>query len=368
MVNLINEIVPLTHHHAQLPNMKVFKKISLALILFLLIYAFYVVKSTGFFRSIENTFAGEIVKKVALPGAEDIFVSPLDSFALISSTTRAIFPPSEEEKGGLFLIDLNDQNYTPIPLTNSFNQPFAPHGISVLKKDSSHLVMAINHTPSGHSIEVFELIDRKLKHLKTLTDASMISPNDLVIIDEHRFYFTNDHGYTEGFGAFVEEYVGIGFGNVVYFDGTNYQTVDNRIAYANGINYDPKRALLFVASPRGFLVKVYTKKPDGTLDFIEDIPCGTGVDNIEFDEKGQLWIGCHPNLLRFSAYAKGKQKTSPSEIITIDYQSKGQYSVEQIYLEDGENMSAASVASPFGNLIFAGNVMDDQFLILKRSN
>ncbi|MBE9488738.1 MAG: hypothetical protein IMY67_00470, partial [Bacteroidetes bacterium] len=140
------------------------------------------------------------------------------------------------------------------------------------------------------------------------------------------------------------------------------------IAYANGINFDAKRNLIFVASPRKFLVKVYSRNTDGSLEFIEDIPCGTGVDNIEFDSDGNLWIGAHPNLLKFAAYAKGKEAMSPSEIIKIAYKGKNDYTVEKIFVNDGTAMSSSSVAAPFKDLILTGNVMDNKFLILKRNN
>jgi arylesterase/paraoxonase len=166
----------------------------------------------------------------------------------------------------------------------------------------------------------------------------------------------------------AEDYGGLAVSNVVFFDGENYTEVAKNIAYANGINYDAKRKLLFVASPRKFLVKVYTKNDDGTLNFIEDIDCDTGVDNIEFDTEDNLWIGAHPNLLRFAAYAKGNKETAPSEIIKIDYRSKGDHTIEQIYIEDGSTMSASTVAAPFGDLILTGNVMDDNFLVLKRTS
>jgi arylesterase/paraoxonase len=116
------------------------------------------------------------------------------------------------------------------------------------------------------------------------------------------------------------------------------------------------------------MLKVYQKNEDGTLIFVEDINCKTGVDNIEFDENNDLWIGAHPNLLHFAAYAKGDKETSPSEIIKIKYLKKGTYSIEQIYMEDGTNMSASTVAAPFNNLILTGNVMDNHFLILKRTS
>lgn len=348
--------------------MRLLLSIFSLLLLSVTVFIGYTLISTGFFRTIEPAFDGTILKKIALKGAEDIMISQLDSFALISSTERMNLPPKSEEKGGLYLIDLKTENFQPIPLTTSFNQPFAPHGISFFKKDSVYHVMAVNHTPRGHAIEVFILQEKKLNHIKTLKHPSMISPNDIVMLDEKRFYFTNDHGYVKGFKKLWEEYGGRAVSNVVYFDGNNYVEVANDIAFANGINLDSKRNLLYVASPRHFLVKVYSIKPDNSLSFIEDIPCGTGVDNIELDDKGNLWIGSHPSLLAFQAYATGKKEIAPSEIIKIAYKGTGNYSVETIYMEEGNAMSGCSVATTFGRLIFTGNVMDDQFLILERNN
>ena len=126
--------------------MRIFKRIAILLFILLLIFIGHILVSTGFFRTIEPKFDGKILKKIAIKGAEDIMISHIDSFALISSTNRAIHPPEAEEKGGLFLIDLKVNEFVPIPLTNTFNQPFAPHGISFYKKDSTYQVMAINHT------------------------------------------------------------------------------------------------------------------------------------------------------------------------------------------------------------------------------
>ncbi len=348
--------------------MRLIKKIILIALVLFIAFVVNILISTGFFRTVENHFDGEIVKKIAISGAEDITISTIDSFALVSSTDRGIFPPLEEEAGGLYLMELKTEKFNLKPLTTNINKSFAPHGISIFKKDSTYKVVAINHTLKSHSIEVFTLNGETLTLEKTLTDDTMVSPNDIVLIDENRFYFTNDHYYTEGIGRFMEDYAGYSASNIIYFDGENYTKVASRIAYANGINFDANRNLLFVASPRKFLVKVYSRNSDGSLDFIEDIPCGTGVDNIEFDTEGNLWIGAHPNLLKFTAYAKGKDEFSPSEIIKIEYKGKGDYIVEKIYVNDGTEMSASTVAAPFGNLIFTGNVMDDKFLILKRAN
>lgn len=346
--------------------MKLFKRIGLILLLALLAFIAYTFISTGFFRKIKPLNTDKVIATVKLKGAEDIMVSPSDSFLLVSSADRALYRDCGKMEGDLYYIDLREEGYKPISLTDSFKGTFAPHGISYYKKDSVYHLGVINHTEQGHTVELFQLIGKELSHIKTMEDPSMIQPNDIVMIDENRFYFTNDHGYTKGIRKLIEEYGGRAWSNVVYYDGKEFHEAARGIAYANGINYNAKRNLLFVSSPRKFLVKVYDVLAGGQLSFRENIPCGTGVDNIEFDREGNLWIGCHPSLLRFSAYAGGKKETAPSEVIKIAYKGKGDYMVESLYVEDGSTMSAASVSTPFGNRVFVGNVMDDQFLVLER--
>ncbi len=348
--------------------MKFLKRLFFAALILLILFVANIFISTGYFRTIENKFEGEILKKIKIAGAEDITISRKDSFAIVSSTARNHFPSTAQEVGGLYFIDLKTDDFKPIHLTKDFKKPFAPHGISIYQKDSITTIAAINHTLEGEFIEFFTLENQKITHQKTLKNEQIFSPNDIVLLDENRFYFTNDHKYKEGLGRLSEDYLGLGMSDVIYFDGKNYTRVADGIAYANGINFDAKRNLIFVASPRKFLIKVYQKNENGTLEFIEDIDCKTGIDNIEFDENDNLWIGAHPNLLHFAAYAKGDEAISPSEIIKINYKQKGDYEIEQIYMEDGTNMSASTVAVPFRNLILTGNVMDDNFLILKRTS
>ncbi|MFT7154618.1 MAG: arylesterase/paraoxonase [Bacteroidia bacterium] len=341
------------------------KKALLLVLILLAGFVLYTFISTGFFRTVENSFEGEVIKEIALKGAEDITISYTDSFALISATAKLQFPPIGQEHGGLYLMELKSGDFVVKHLTADFALPFAPHGISMLKTNSTYTVAVVNHTVEGHTIEFFSLYDEKLTHIRTQKSTSLISPNDIVLLDEKRFYVTNDHGYEHGTGRLVEEYGNLAISNVVYFDGQDYSEAAGGISFANGINIDRERNLVFVASPRRFLVKVYESNDDGTLAFIEDIPCGTGVDNIEFDTEGNLWIGCHPNLLRFTAYAKGKKETTPSELLRITYRSKGDFSVESVYTNDGSTLSGSTVAAPFGDLLLVGTVKDDKMLILR---
>lgn len=332
-----------------------------------LCYVFYIFQSTGFFKTIENRFDGQVLKSIDIVGAEDMQVDYADGFMLISSDDRAGHRDGNAKQGALYKVDLKDAASTPQKLTSTYQKAFFPHGISMKKlNDSIHRVWVVNHVRRTHSIEVFDLRNDTLYHVKTLKDPTMISPNDVVAIDAERFYYTNDHGNVSGFLRTLEDYLGLRASNVGYFDGQEFREVADGIAYANGINYDQSRNLMFVASPRGFLVKVYEVLTSGDLKFIEDMDCNTGVDNIEFDPEGKMWIGCHPSLLHFSSYATGKKEIAPSEIITIDYRDRGDYNIESIYIEDGSSMSAATVAVPYGNLIYMGNVMDDAMLVLTK--
>lgn len=345
--------------------MSLSKRVLLLVLIALLGFILYTFYSTGFFRAIENRFDGEVVKEIGLKGAEDIVVSDDGTFAIISATARKTFPPIEQELGGLYLMELTSGDFIIKHLTPNFGLPFAPHGISMFRKDSVSTIAAVNHTVDGHTIEFFELANGKLTHIRTEKSSKFISPNDIVLLDEKRYYVTNDHGYEHGIGRLVEEYGNLAISNVLYYDGVEHHIAADGISFANGINYDAERNLIYVASPRRFCVKVYKPQQDGTLEFVEDIPCGTGVDNIEFDENGNLWIGCHPDLLHFASYAKRKKDISPSEIIKVEYRAKDDYTVTSVYENDGSQLSATSVATPFNDLIFAGTVKDDKMLILK---
>lgn len=323
--------------------------------------------STGFFRTIDKKFDGNILKKVSIDGVEDITINQKEGFAIISSTKRKNLPPVEQENGDLYLIDLKNMESKPILLTQNFDKPFAPHGISIYTKDSITTIAAVNHTTNGEYIELFKLTKSKLTHHKTLHNDLIIAPNDIVLLDEETFYFTNDHIYKNGFMRFIEEFLGLPFSNVIFYDGKKFKEAAKGISYANGINFEKNKNLIFVASPRKFKIKVYEKQPDNSLTFIEDIYCGSGVDNIEFDTNNNLWVGAHPNLLQFMSYANSYHNITPSEIIKIQYFKKGDYKVETIYLEKGEEMSGSTVAAPFENLILMGNVMDKHFVILEKN-
>ncbi len=359
--------------------MKRFLSIIGVLTLFLIVWALYICATTGFFRSIENSYSGT-VEKVSVPGAEDFSISRKDGFLIISSDDRAARRDGRSFTSGLYYMDLNSTDRKPEFLEGSNTIPLFPHGISMFQLDSNtYRLLVVNHVTSGseavssmdpdtrHSIEEYTLRDKVLTHIQTFANELVRSPNDVVIVDETRFYFTNDHGSKTKLGLLAEDFLGFKRSDVVYYNGRDYQVVDDGIAYANGINLDYERRLLYVASPRSFLVKTYVVNEDGSLAFQTDIPCNSGVDNIELDENGKVWIGAHPKLLAFTSYSTGQNQFAPSELITIEYKNKSDYTVTSVYTSEGKDMSGSTTAIPYKGKVYVGNVMDSNFIILDQA-
>jgi arylesterase/paraoxonase len=344
--------------------MRTFLTLFLTIAILLLGYVLYIFVSTGFFRKIENTpFGGE--RRINLPGVEDIEISYEDNFLIFSSDDRVSHREGNSKQGHLYFYQRKSGKDSLVQLTKDLNFEFYPHGIYMMRLDSANYrIWAINHPSDNHTIEIFEFRYGEFKHVATHSHDLIRSPNDIYATSADTYFFTNDHGTTSRLGLLAEDYMGLALSDVVYFDGRNYQIAAEGIAYANGIAGIKERNLLFVASPRAFLIKAYQMKENGGLEFIEDIACNTGVDNIEITPDGSMWIGAHPNLLRFTSYAGGKTETSPSELIRVKYRKKGDYDVGSFFVNDGELVSASTIAIPYQNKIYIGNVMDDHLSVI----
>ena len=142
--------------------------LGIAFILLAIIsYVFHIFYSTGFFREIENAFAGTIEKKVQLPGVEDMQISYEDNFLLLSSDDRASMRDGTINQGHLYYIDLTNASFEPIQLTTDLKMPFFPHGISMIQIAAQrYKIYAINHVDGIHSVEIFDLFKDSLVYVK----------------------------------------------------------------------------------------------------------------------------------------------------------------------------------------------------------
>ena len=161
----------------------------------------------------------------------------------------------------------------------------------------------------------------------------------------------------------IEDYGRRRLANVVFFDGKQFGEAVAGIGYPNGINLSKDGRTVYLAATIEQSLHVYDRDPvTHKLTLRERLELGTGVDNIEIDQDGSLWIGSHPKLLSFVKHAEDPLRISPSQVLRIRFLAGGGYVVEEIFVDHGETLSAASVASVFGQRMLVGAVFDPKIL------
>ncbi len=332
----------------------------------------------GEFQSLKPHFSGTVQTIDKIVGGEDITIDRENNVALISADDRVARTSGDKDAVGAFYsLDVNDPNSKPVLIVRDPDEPIAPHGISLIALPGGRrLLYAVDHYSSDpnkrqNRILLYEFTDdARLKLLQTFSNApEIISPNDVAGIDENRFYFTNDHGSADATGRAIEDYLRLAKSNVVYFDGDSYRTVASGLAYANGIALSSDGMKVYVAATIDQAIHVYDRNPaDGSLTASQRIDMKTGVDNIELDEAGNLWVGCHPKLLTFVRHSQDTRRLAPSQVYKISQDGSGVWSREEVLLDDGSQLSASSVAAVSGNVLLIGPVFDRKILRCELKN
>jgi arylesterase/paraoxonase len=330
----------------------------------LLVKTFY---DAGEFSKINPHFKGEVNTIAGVLSSEDITIHPQSGMAFISSCDRRArwSDNNQVRQGAIYGFDLNSKIPNLVNLTAGFAGEFNPHGIGLwIGEGGTSSLFVVNHCRDGHFVEIFDYKGTKLVHRESVKGTLLHSPNDVIPVGPRLFYVTNDHGNSSRIGRTMEEYLQLAGSFVLYYDGESFRTVAEGLAYANGINVSPDGKMVYVAATVGQKIHVYERdKASGDLTLRHSVELGTGPDNIEIDESGHLWIGCHPKLLTFVKYSKDPRKLSPSQVLKMTIEQTGHYTVEEIYLSRGNPLSGSSVAVIFKNTMLIGSVFDDGFLL-----
>ena len=108
---------------------------------------------------------------------------------------------------------------------------------------------------------------------------------------------------------------------------------------------------------------IYDRNPSThEISLKETIALHTGLDNVELDVAGRLYIAAHPKLLTYVKHAKDAAYLSPSQVLRLQARSGSGYRVDEIYLDSGAEISGASVAAVSGSRMLIGSVFDPKFL------
>jgi len=330
----------------------------------------YTVWVAGEFKTITPHFAGSCKKVDGVVGAEDLVIDHATGVAYLATDDRRAAQTNKGKapgNGAIWSYDLNDPDAVPVNLTPDPGFSFHPHGLGLHTGPDGVTLMVVNHgSGSGvfdgapDTIEVFDVSGRTLQHSATIKGDLLRSVNDVQPVSRGTFYASIDHGNPTGFTRMVEDYARLPLAKVVYFDGKKARYVAGDIRYANGVNISPDGQTVYVAGTTDRLVHVFGRDvASGGLWLKGRLEAGTGVDNIDVDEVGALWIGAHPKLLTFVGHSKDASKPAPSQVLRIDPASG---EVFEVMMDDGSLLSASSVAARYGNRLLVGPVLDPGFL------
>ena len=351
------------------PRIRFNKKVALWGFVFIIVFVglflvdlFY---AAGEFKTLKPHFAGEFRQISSLIGAEDIAVERRTGLVFISSDDRRSVMEGKPKQGAIFLLNLNSPSHRLLNLTQDFRNEFHPHGISLVSNANGRKrLFVVNHRHDGQFIEVFDYENDRLQHVRSISGALLNSPNDVVGVDFERFYVTNDHGNRSAFGRKLEDYLRLSRANVLFYDGQKFSVAAGGIKYANGINVSRDGQYIYVAATTDGKILVYSREAGlGSLMFRYDIDLHSGVDNIDVDPQGNLWVAAHPKLLTFVAHSKNPKLLSPSQVFHIIFTGVSSYEINEVLLDDGSHLSGSSVAVKYKNDLFVGSVFDDHVLV-----
>ena len=349
------------------------KRILIVVLIVVLLAGLFILRTvwqSGSFKTIQNNFSGTTQTIEGLPGVEDITIDQSTGIAFLSSDDRwSAMLKKLPVKGAIYKLNLNDSVPKPVILTDNFKQDdFHPHGISLFQTpEGEKIIFVVNHRKSGNFIERFEYKNDSLQHKESISGDLIISPNDVVGVGERAFYFTNDHNEKASAWRTIKDLLTIGTGNVCYYDGYRMsKTSIEDIKYANGVNVSHDGKKLYVAATTDLKILVYDRDlASGGLTKSSEIDTNTGVDNIELDADGNLWVGCHPQLLKFLSHSKDETLISPSEIIKLTDSGEGKFQQQTIYINDGSEISASSVGAVYKRTLLIGPVFQRHFVLAR---
>ena len=337
---------------------------GLALVLVVGFFVGRILWIAGVMRSIEPHFAGNCHLVAGAVGPEDLTIHPRTGVAYVSASDRRATDAGRPLPGAIYAYDLEAAAPQLVNLTPDADVSFQPHGISLWSGDDRDVLFVINHPPAAtglpaHSVEIFDVEKDRLVHRATLTDPALVMPNDLVAVGPDRFYLTNTHRHPPGAMQTLETYLQLSGAQVVFYGPGGFRSAIPDLVFPNGINVSPDGRTIYVAAVTDRSVRIYDRDPKSeSLRLRDTLFLGSGPDNIEVDADGQLWIGAHPKLLRVGAHRADPHELAPAQVLRVSAQGE----VEEVYLDSGVHISAASVAARRGRHLLIGQIWDNGIL------
>jgi arylesterase/paraoxonase len=309
-------------------------------------------------RKDNNHFDGTCTEFSMDGSGEDIQIDRDRGLAYISLFDRqGVANDIAVPPGDILALDLTK---TPLAATSALldGPELRPHGISLfIDRAGQRHLFVINH-PEDRSTGA-EKIERyreetagAFRHVETFTSPLITRANDLVAVGDRQFYVAQD----------VDRSSDEKLTSLVYFDGKDYAVVADDIQSGGGINASADYSTLYISETNGKNIRVVSRDvSDGSITTLQNISLGTSPDNIDVAADGSLWVGAHSKVLALVLHFITGSK-SPTQILRIDL-SESEPQITEMYLNDGEEISAGSCGATYGSTLLIGSITAKKLLV-----
>lgn len=330
--------------------------------------------TAGLFSSVVPGFAGTCQTVRGVVGAEDIAVDRRTGLAFLSATDRwARDAGRPAPQDGLYVMALDHPELGVRKLAGTPGD-FHPHGISLYRApDGALTLMAVNHRTNGtSSIDIFavherpqtdDMPDAMLTETASVQSSLLVRPNDVVATGPDRFYATNSRTSTTQLGRMLELWLQVPRADVVYYDGQRMRVAATGLRFANGLVLSADGRKLYVAETLGRDIRTYDVQPlSKRLTLAGTFALPAGLDNLDLDAAGNLWVAGHPKLFAYAHYATHPADPSPSEVFRVTLKNGMPNAFTAVYAGLGKRIGAASVGVHADGQLLIGSVFDDHVL------
>ena len=314
-------------------------------------------QSFNHFGTVSRAFEGRCTPVTGVAGPEDMAVDPDTGLVFISSLDRR----DTGARGAIHIVDPAD----PLAadgwrdMTGGVPSNFEPLGLAYFEEAGLRRLFVVN--AANNSVEIFDVAeDGTLTHLDTKNERRLTSPNNVTAVGVDRFYVTNDvkAGRETTLGK-LQFLTRASEGELFYFDGVAWSVAATGLKFANGVAASTDGDEIYVAETAAKSIRVFARNDaSGALQQKRKVKTPAAPDNLTVSTDGVLWAAGLPKPLSLLGHAGNAAKLSPSAVMRID-----ETGASTLYLDDGSELSASSVAARVGDTLLIGAIFEHKFLL-----
>jgi hypothetical protein len=319
------------------------------------------VRSNGVFSSTPVGFTGSCRVAGTVPGVQDIEAANGTAFVSVSSARG----PSADD--GIYALPLAGGALRKL---SGGPKDFHPRGIGLYRTPDGKglFLMAVNKRSTGRfSIDSFEVTDPSgtpaLVAQGTIEGGMLINPQDVAVASPVSFYVANGTAGKNPLLHIPQTYGVIPGGNILYFNGMSFSEAVDGLYGTRSLILTGGGTHLVVGGLLSRSLTSFSREPfTGALTEAGNLLLPAGPEKLSLDAQGQLLVAGHANLSDWRAANADPAKRAPSQLFRVSLLNGVPQDKEQIYGNDGRELSGASVGISADKTLLIGSSLDGRLL------